>query len=557
MSRRRASDYFDFEGEEASVSDHLSQTGSDDDGSSPAPSSKTTSKRVAVPVKTDQAKRARGAASVMTKKKQAIPRELSMLRDQIAQFAASPKHSTGNDADDDDADNAGDDEDELKKYRQTVASSIRNTGFLGGLSIDGVSGGLQGAELVAPADLEGEDAPPMDPALVPHGFSDNVRDEEGNIDMSKLQKVSAAARENPRTAKLLKPATTQDVADEQVKTDHEGFLYESCMLPSVYRERNILKKLAAEQRAQDEARRRLQKKPQQTKKASRPDDTEDDASSSSTTSLSFSTAAGGKSATAKGSVVTVDLDDAEEKKPSKTEQQEQEDSISKDQSRSRCLLCSRGSNESAAVPIAAVDNMTRTMMAGLGHRDPVEMARDLSEMFEKCVRQPANKHRLPHQEEIPLLTAEDVYVHVMNHTTDPSFILMKRIREIDALIAHLTNHCLYKVPKTRTKPEDYTGPPGTYMDSERRYAKIRDSDVVVSPQAFKQYVDALRLQQQLFKSELSKMIFYNRDKSLKMDEAAPLINPRRPFYGVPPVKTMDSGSTTIKTEHWSKVKNSF
>jgi hypothetical protein len=217
-------------------------------------------------------------------------------------------------------------------------------------------------------------------------------------------------------------------------------------------------------------------------------------------------------------------------------------------SRSRCLMCSRGSNAAAAMPALALDNLMKSYIASLAHKDPMEAAIDTAEMFERCVRQPANRNRRPGEEEIPPLTAEMVYMHAEHHTIDPTFVLRKRLRQVSTHIDQIITAGLYRVPKSRTKPDGFTGPAGSYMNSEYRYRSVRSNDVVINPTHHKYLMDAIKLETALMKVDPTKLAFYSKERSLSVaDTANTWINGNRPLY----VASVD------KASQWSNVRSKF
>jgi hypothetical protein len=96
-----------------------------------------------------------------------------------------------------------------------------------------------------------DDIHPMDPTLIPRGFDAQVKDAAGNIDFAKLTDLTRRAHGCGRTKKLLEESVVAEDDDKKIATDVEGFLYEPCMLPQTYHERQVLRKMALAQLGRD------------------------------------------------------------------------------------------------------------------------------------------------------------------------------------------------------------------------------------------------------------------------------------------------------------------
>ena len=89
---------------------------------------------------------------------------------------------------------------------------------------------------------------------------------------------------------------------------------------------------------------------------------------------------------------------------------------------------------------------------------------------------------------------------------------------------------LYRVPKVRTRPDAYSGPRDSYMNSEQRYERIRPQDVRINEKYHKMFMDTLKMKQSLYRSRVKDMFLYNQFKAVRHEDAQPWINPNRPAY---------------------------
>jgi hypothetical protein len=446
-------------------------------------------------------------------------------------------------------------------------------------------------------DGDGEDdVHPMDPNQIPRGFMNQVQDAQGNIDYAKLTELTRRAQSNPRTKKLLDESVVAEDDEQKVATDVEGFLYEPCMLPQTYHERQVLRKMALAQlgvsrppnsQSSNSSKKMLHapKKLLSNSGGSGCGGSAAGAYNDDEVEVSLSSERGdtewdremerakereckGEEDEEKNGLALVQHNKSSNAVGHCTNEKEEEhvdvsdidvdlrdvavtsgeEGLLEGQSRSRCLMCSKGSNNSAAVPALALDNLMKSYVASLAHKDPMEAAIDTAEMFERCIRRPANRNRQVGEEEIPPLHAEMIYMHAEYHTIDPTFVLRKRLRQVSSHIDQIITSGLYRVPKSRTKPEAFTGPQRSYMNSAYRYRSIRPNDIVINPTHHKYLMDAIKLESALMKMDPTKLAFYSKERSLAAsDTATTWINGNRPMY----VASVD------KSAQWSNVRNTF
>ncbi len=216
--------------------------------------------------------------------------------------------------------------------------------------------------------------------------------------------------------------------------------------------------------------------------------------------------------------------------------------------RTGCVACRRGNNGVAPIPIEALNNLIRNYVQNRGYKDPEDLAVDLEEQFEKCIRQPANSSRKAGEQEIPIFTAEDIYFHMKKHDQDPSVWLCNRLEMLENHVEQIYHSGVYRVPRKKTRPNNSSSVNGrTYMNSEQRYKKIRPQDIRINEKYHKMLLETIKLEQQLYKSKPTEMFLHNKHRTIKFDESRSWINTQRPMYT----------ETNKKIDMWAKVKNKF
>lgn len=81
------------------------------------------------------------------------------------------------------------------------------------------------------------------------------------------------------------------------------------------------------------------------------------------------------------------------------------------------------------------------------YKDKVELAFDLEEQFEKTIRKEANDTKKEGEEDIPLVTALEIYMHITKHTKDPEEWKYTREEQLAKIMDHLWYDTLYNLDR--------------------------------------------------------------------------------------------------------------
>lgn len=427
--------------------------------------------------------------------------------------------------------------DAMLAFRKQMAKQMRDNGMFGeGGSVAPVTGsvGGDGGDIEVDTTMMGDEgetaAAVLNPDLMPHSFMENVLTENGDVDFDKMSALSSATKGSARISKLLKPVVDADGEANRVDNDEEGFHMEPCMLPAEFRRRDRLRR-KANKRRRTAAMATL-------------------AASQGGGGGALSLLPGAEAATETALVAQQGASSALTVAPSAMalsndigDDHRDFDEYAQGYSHDGCLLCRRGTTGTTPIPISALDNLIKNYVANRGYKDEEDLARDLEEQFEKCVRQPANKGRKPGEKPIPPLTGEDIYYHMKYHDSDPTIFLCNSIKALQDHAEQLLHSGMYRVPRTKTRAAARGVNGSGYMNSRERYSAIKPSDVRVNEKYHKMYLDTQKQILSLYAKDPSKMFLYNKHKTIRFDETKSWINSNRPSYT----------DTNPKGDIWAKV----
>lgn len=401
------------------------------------------------------------------------------------------------------------------------------------------------------------------PETVPRGFEDQVKDEDGNFDFDKMEKMTKTVHKNKKIQKVLQDPITAEDEDLAMENDDIGFRYEPVMLPKVFHMRNRLRKRANRRREMEmekmsgrvsamslgngEKRQALDEDGLPAKRQALSDEKSGSKSINRAATAAMDMHIVGHSCTEKSGYASMlfpyDVED---------DVKDKQLEYAEGYSHSGCVACRRGAGGAAPVPIEALNNIIRNYAENRGYKDVEELAMDLEEMWEKTVRAPANANRRPGEEPIPIFTAEDILYHITKHDQDPSVWMCNALTILDNHLEQLVHSGVYRVPKSQTKPHSYSGRETeefrrSYMNSEERYAKIRPQDIRVNENCHKMMLETMKMQMAIYKCKPQDMFLHNKYKQTKSDDSQPWVNMNRPMFT----------ETNQKNNLWERVKSKF
>lgn len=213
-----------------------------------------------------------------------------------------------------------------------------------------------------------------------------------------------------------------------------------------------------------------------------------------------------------------------------------------------CVACRRGTNGAAPIPIEALNNLIRNYVENRGYKDPEDLAVDLAEQFEKCIRQPANARLQPGEEPIPLFTAEDIYVHMKYHDQEPAVWTQNTLEMLGNIREQIYQGQLFRAPRVDAPPGGTAGDRRAFATSTERYAQLRPQDVRVHEKSLRMLTELVKLEASLYRTDPSKMFMYSKQRTVRIEDTPrPWVNGRKPMY----TETRPAGDT------WAKVTGGY
>jgi hypothetical protein len=133
--------------------------------------------------------------------------------------------------------------------------------------------------------------------------------------------------------------------------------------------------------------------------------------------------------------------------------------------RAYCFGCRYiGRNAPAKIPDERLQAINEMMAEGIGHSDPVALAKEVAERFAE-LREEINTHRRPGTEPIPEWNAASILAHWCHHNTDPEIQQWLHLMRLQKTITLIEEQSLVKRNK-RTRKK--------YVDKEQ-FSIMRDS----------------------------------------------------------------------------------
>lgn len=343
---------------------------------------------------------------------------------------------------------------------------------------------------------------------IPSFFREQFVNKDGDLNYDKLEKKSREVKRHPRMKKILKTHLTTEEEEEALELDEEGFKFEPCMLSKDFYVLHRLRLDTIERREKE--------------LALRDKDDNDEEEAMRTRNDTGAT--------------------SQQEKKSKTKEMrlsEKLNDIAKDinyisyeqgYDKSRCLACRHGNSSSARIAIGPFNDLIENYKRNRNYKNKLELAFDLAEQFEKNIRKPANDMKKEDEEDIPIFTAEQIYMHIRFHTSDPEEWQHSVEEQAQNIRNHIYHNQMFRVPKSKIDSTTSVSGRRAIMNSVQRYNQIDPTSIKVSDKYFKMWKEVVAVEEKVKKLKPENLRGYDKTSRIKVADNTSFVNTNRKWH---------------------------